>query len=107
ARAARRDTQQRANLGRATATIRDKRVRAVAEVPDWEALRLAGAAIKDDVLARLPSLLTQLEAAVRAAGGVVHWARDADECNAIVAGIARQHAVTEIVKVKSMATQEI
>jgi L-lactate dehydrogenase complex protein LldF len=38
---------------------------------------------------------------------VVHWARDAEEANAIVAGIARAHEVTEIVKVKSMATQEI
>jgi L-lactate dehydrogenase complex protein LldF len=107
AREALRDGQLRANLGRATATIRDKRLRAIAEMDDWEALRRAGAAIKDDVLARLPDLLLQLEERVVAAGGVVHWARDAAEANAIVAGIARQHAATEIVKVKSMATQEI
>jgi len=37
------NTQQRANLARATTTIRDKRARAVAEMPDWEYLRLAGA----------------------------------------------------------------
>ena len=29
------DVQLRANLGRATRTIRDKRARVVAEVPDW------------------------------------------------------------------------
>jgi L-lactate dehydrogenase complex protein LldF len=107
ARTALADHQLRDNLGRATATIRDKRLRAIAEVPDWPVLRHAGAAIKDDVLARLPELLEQLEANVTAAGGIVHWARDADEANAIVVEIAREHAVREIVKVKSMATQEI
>jgi L-lactate dehydrogenase complex protein LldF len=107
ARSALGDTQLGENLGRATATIRDKRLRAIAEMPDWEALRHAGAAIKDDVLARLPELLTQLEERVVAAGGVVHWARDAAEANAIVVDIARTHAVPEVVKVKSMATQEI
>jgi L-lactate dehydrogenase complex protein LldF len=101
------DTQQRANLARATGTIRDKRLRAVAELPDWEELRLAGAAIKDNVLARLPELLVQLEERVTAAGGVVHWAADAAEANAIVAGIATAHDAREVVKVKSMATQEI
>jgi L-lactate dehydrogenase complex protein LldF len=107
ARAALRDAQLRANLGRATTTIRDKRLRAIAELDDWEALRVAGAAIKDDVLARLPDLLEQLESAVVAAGGVVHWARDGAEANTLVEQIARQHGVTEVVKVKSMATQEI
>ncbi|HEV2634870.1 MAG TPA: lactate utilization protein B [Actinocrinis sp.] len=107
ARAALADTQLRDNLGRATATIRDKRLRAIAELPDWEQLRAAGAAIKDDVLARLPDLLAELEGTVTAAGGTVHWARDAAEANAIVARIAREAGVREVVKVKSMATQEI
>ena len=101
------DGQLRRNLAHATGTIRDKRARAVAEVPDWEQLRLAAAAIKDDVLAGLPEYLTRLEQAVTAAGGTVHWARDAAEANAIVVRIARDHDTREIVKVKSMATQEI
>jgi L-lactate dehydrogenase complex protein LldF len=99
--------QLRANLGRATATIRTKRATVVAERADWEALRLAGAAIKDEVLRDLPVLLERLETAVTAAGGTVHWARDAAEANAIVASIARDVGATEVVKVKSMATQEI
>jgi L-lactate dehydrogenase complex protein LldF len=107
ARAALKDEQLRANLGRATTTIRTKRAAAVAERADWEALRLAGAAIKDEVLRDLPALLERLERAVIAAGGVVHWARDAAEANAIVASIARDHGADEVVKVKSMATQEI
>lgn len=107
ARAALADGQLRANLGRATATIRTKRAAVVAERTDWESLRLAGAAIKDAVLRDLPALLEQLERAVTAAGGTVHWARDAAEANAIVAGIVRDHGASEVVKVKSMATQEI
>ncbi|MEO5885904.1 MAG: lactate utilization protein B [Candidatus Limnocylindrales bacterium] len=101
------DAQLRANLGRATATIRTKRERAVAERDDWEALRLAGAAIKDEVLRDLPALLERLETRVSAAGGTVHWARDAAEANAIVVELVRASGATEVVKVKSMATQEI
>ena len=47
------DTQLRRNLGRATATIRVKRARVVGEVPDWAALRAAGAAIKDATLSQI------------------------------------------------------
>ena len=107
ARVALANEQLRVNLGRATTTIRTKRAAVVAERADWEALRLAGEAIKDQVLHDLPALLEQLETAVTAAGGTVHWARDAAEANAIVARIARANQATEVVKVKSMATQEI
>jgi L-lactate dehydrogenase complex protein LldF len=107
ARAALADDQLRANLGRATATIRTKRAAVVAERADWEQLRLAGAALKDAVLHDLPALLEQLERSVTAAGGTVHWARDAAEANAIVAAITHATGAREVVKVKSMATQEI
>jgi L-lactate dehydrogenase complex protein LldF len=101
------DAQLRANLRRATHTIRDKRARVVAEVGDWEALRAAGRAIKERTLAALDEHLVTLEAAVTARGGVVHWARDAAEANATVARLVREAGADEIVKVKSMATDEI
>ncbi|HSK55124.1 MAG TPA: lactate utilization protein B [Jiangellales bacterium] len=107
ARAALADTQLRANLGRATATIREKRRAVVEEVPDWEELRDAGAGIKADAMAHLPELLEQLEAAVTARGGIVHWARDAAEANRIVLELALATGAGEVLKVKSMATQEI
>jgi L-lactate dehydrogenase complex protein LldF len=107
ARSALADTQLRANLAHATATIRAKRTAVVDEVADWEQLRLAGAAIKDNALHRLDDHLLTLEAALTERGATVHWARDAAEACAIVASIARDHAVEEVVKVKSMATQEI
>lgn len=107
ARAALGDAQLRRNLGKATSLIREKRARAVAELPDWEELRDAGEAIKASAMARLPELLEQLEASVTRAGGVVHWARDGAEANAIVAGIARSNGSDEVIKVKSLATDEI
>jgi L-lactate dehydrogenase complex protein LldF len=58
-------------------------------------------------MATLPEQLERLEASVQRAGGVVHWARDAAEANAIVAGIASDHGAREVIKVKSIATDEI
>ena len=107
ARAALADSQLRHNLAHATSTIRAKRGRVVAEVDDWEQLRLAGEAIKTATMARLDEHLVALESAVAAHGGVVHWARDANEANRIVTDLVRATGETEVVKVKSMATQEI
>ena len=79
----------------------------VGEVPDWEELRLAGAAIKAATMARLDEHLVRLEQQVTARGGIVHWARDAAEANRIVTDLVRATGADEVVKVKSMATQEI
>ncbi|MCP2321883.1 L-lactate dehydrogenase complex protein LldF [Hamadaea flava] len=101
------NTQLRRNLGHATATIRAKRASVVGELDDWEELRLAGEALKAYTMAHLDRLLPQLEAAVTARGGVVHWARDATEANQIVVDLVRATGTDEVVKVKSMATAEI
>jgi L-lactate dehydrogenase complex protein LldF len=102
-----RDGQLRANLGHATSTIRAKRAAVVGEVPDWAGLREAGRAIKAATMARLDEHLIALEAQVTARGGTVHWARDAAEANAIVTRLVQATGADEVVKVKSMATQEI
>ena len=101
------DAQLRRNLRHATATIGARRAAAVAELDDWQELRAAGAAIKDAALARLDDHLLQLERQVSARGGTVHWARDATEACQIVTGLASAAGAAEVVKVKSMATQEI
>ena len=54
------DEQLRANLHRATSTIRAKRAGVVGEVPDWSELRDAGSAIKETVMAHLPELLERV-----------------------------------------------
>ena len=71
ARGALRDGQLRANLGHATATIRGKRARVVAELPDWAELREAGRALKAATMARLDDHLETLERQVTARGGGV------------------------------------
>jgi L-lactate dehydrogenase complex protein LldF len=101
------DTQLRRNMGNATQTIRGKRQTVVQELPDWEALREAGRAIKERVLRHLDTYLLELEVAVERAGGVVHWARDAAEASAIVTRIAAAHGAREVVKIKSLTTEEI
>ena len=100
------NTQMRRNLGHATRTIRGKRQMRVDEMPDWEDLRNAAEAVKFEVESRLPELLEQFEANVTARGGIVHWARDAAEANAIITEIIKSKGVDDVVKVKSMATQE-
>ena len=101
------NAQLRNNLANATGTIRGKRQAVVDELSDWHQLREAGAAIKAHTLSHLDTYLEQFEAAVTEAGGVVHWAADAAEANRIVVDLVRQAGETEVVKVKSMATQEI
>jgi L-lactate dehydrogenase complex protein LldF len=101
------DTQLRRNMGKATQTIRSKRAVVVEEVPDWETLREAGRAIKDRTLRHLDAYLLELEASVIRAGGQVHWARDAAEANEIVTGIVGRHGAKEVVKIKSLTTDEI
>jgi iron-sulfur cluster protein len=107
AREALEDTQLRHNLAHATTTIRGKRAQVVGEVENWEELRLAGAAVKDRALRDLDEQLLRLEESLTARGATVHWARDAAEANRVVVEVARRHGVDEVVKVKSMVTQEI
>ena len=111
---------QRGNLHHAMTTIRTKRTRVTAELDHWEELRLAGEAIKNRTLRNLDTHLLRLEESLSAAGTVVHWARDAAEANRIVTDLVKEaladedvdydgtgEVMAEVVKVKSMVTQEI
>lgn len=98
--------QLRSNLRFVTHAIRNKRARVTAELPDWQELRNTGESVKNYVLANLPELLEQFERNFTAAGGHVHWARNATEANQIALDLIREQAVDEIIKIKSMATAE-
>ena len=74
-----RNSQLRKNVAHATDVIQAKRARLVNEKPDWQALRDAAAAIRDEALDHLADYLEQFEERCAAAGGVVHWAGDANE----------------------------
>ncbi len=107
ARVALEDDATRKTVRHATATIRARRAAVVETTTDWAALRAAGEAIRERAVLRLDDLLVRLESAVTAAGGEVHWARDAAEANAVVVGLVRRAGAREVVKVKSLTTDEI
>jgi L-lactate dehydrogenase complex protein LldF len=101
------DSQLRRNLRTATTGIREKRARAVAEREDWQELREAGRRIKAAAARHLDHHLETLERAVTERGGVVHWARHAEEAIAIVAQLTHETGAREVIKVKSLTTDEI
>jgi L-lactate dehydrogenase complex protein LldF len=101
------DAQLRQNVRYATDIITHKRAQVVAEQRDWEQLRSTASAIKAHTLRHLDGYLSQFEAACTAAGGHVHWAADADEANRIIVDLVRQHGGGEVIKVKTMTSDEI
>jgi L-lactate dehydrogenase complex protein LldF len=101
------NTQLRHNVRHATDVIRAKRAAVVDEMPDWEALREAGRRIKEHTLRHLDVYLQQFEEKCTAAGGKVHWARDADEASRITLDIIKSHGEKEVIKVKTMTSDEI
>ena len=97
----------RAALGKATATIGERRERAVEGVPEWERLRERARRIKADCLARLDEHLERFERELASRGVHVHWAEDAREACGVVLELARRAGPGAIAKSKSMVTEEI
>ncbi len=85
--------------------VRQRRDRAT-DLPEWEALRNAGSALKAHAMGRLAELLEEFEQRATKAGVTVHWARDATEHNVIVLGVLRNAGVKRVAKSKSMLTEE-
>lgn len=107
--AAVRDEQLRQALRRAGSGFDGTRREAIAEVTEdvWEGWRQQARSIKEHTIAHLDYYLAMLERNVRAAGGQVHFARDAAQANAIVSEIARQQGVRTVTKSKSMVSEEL
>jgi L-lactate dehydrogenase complex protein LldF len=101
------DSQLRRNVAHATHVIRGKRALRVEEMPDWQQLRQAASDIKAHTLAHLDHYLVEFERNCERAGGKVHWARDADEANAIAIELIQQYGGTEVIKVKTMTSDEV
>ena len=86
--------------------VRQKRDRAIASVPEWEALREAAEKIKAHTMAHLGYYLERFESKAHDNGIEVRWATDAEEFRKIVAEILREHGASKVVKSKSMLTEE-
>ena len=101
------DTQLRKNVRHATDVIQNKRRIVVDEMPDWQHLRESGRRIKEHTLQHLAFYLEQFERNCTAAGGTVHWARTPAEARAIAISLIQQSNSDEVIKIKSMTTEEI
>ena len=86
--------------------VREKRDRMMMTVPEWEELRRLSSAIKRHTLSRLGHYLCEFERNATANGTVVHWAKDAAEMNATVWQLVREHGGTNLIKSKSMLSEE-
>jgi L-lactate dehydrogenase complex protein LldF len=107
AKAAMKDVQLRKNVAHATDVIRAKRARVVEEMPDWQELREAGKQIREHTMKHLDFYLEEFEGNCTRAGGVVHWAKNAEEAREIVVRLVKLSGSNEVIKIKSMTTEEI
>ena len=86
--------------------VRAKRDIQSRTLPEWERLRELASAIKLYSNSHLDTLLEEFEKNALANGAIVHWAKDAKEHNDIVYQIMQQHGAHNLVKSKSMLTEE-
>jgi L-lactate dehydrogenase complex protein LldF len=107
ARAGLADPVLRRALGMAGTGFPARRAEAIARLPEFDALRDQGKAIKDHTIAHLDFYLELYEKNVTASGGTVHWARDAAEARAAVLDVCRSVGAKIVTKGKSMVAEEI
>ena len=101
------DETLQGNLRRAFVKTLHSRNQAVSEVPNWEELRQYAREVKAHTLARLPEYLQRLEEKVLEQGGKVIWAESGQEAVQFIVDLSHQKGVRELIKGKSMLSEEI
>ncbi|WP_122532245.1 LutB/LldF family L-lactate oxidation iron-sulfur protein [Pseudomonas viridiflava] len=101
------DPQLRGNFRRAMDSLMTKRAAAFSNPDEREDLRSLGNAIRARALSKLPDLLEQLERNLIRNGVQVHWAETVEEANAIVLSIVQAHEAKQVIKGKSMVSEEM
>jgi L-lactate dehydrogenase complex protein LldF len=86
--------------------LRTRRDEAASRVLEWEQLRDLASQIKEHTLSNLAHYLEMFESRAKANGVTVHWAQDAHEHNQIVYQLLSDRKVDELIKSKSMLTEE-
>lgn len=86
--------------------VRTKRDKSSKQLPEWEELRESASQIKNYVLSHMDTLLESFEQKAKENGIHVHWATDAAEHNEIVLGLLKKFNINQMVKSKSMLTEE-
>ncbi len=101
------DAQLRGNFRKAMDSLMTKRAAAFSDAHEREHLRALGNAVRARALSKLPDLLEQLEQNLTRNGVTVHWAETVDEANGIVLSIIRAHEGRQVIKGKSMVSEEM
>ncbi|TGE31160.1 LutB/LldF family L-lactate oxidation iron-sulfur protein [Desulfosporosinus sp. Sb-LF] len=92
---------------RATDRLRNQKLKAAEDLGDWEEWRETGEAIRTQVIANLDYYLQQLIRQIEKHGGHVHLAKTPEDAVAIVRNIVRDHDAKNVIKSKSMISEEI
>jgi len=92
---------------RATERLRNNKYKATKELGDWEKWRQAGETIRTQVVANLDFYLQQLIVQIEKQGGHVHLAKTPADAVAFVKNIVREHDAKNVIKSKSMISEEI
>jgi L-lactate dehydrogenase complex protein LldF len=85
----------------------EKRALARERLPEFDALRDEGIAIKRHTLANLDLYLEAYERKVQESGGHVHWAPTAADARQIIVDICKRRGARLVTKGKSMVSEEI
>jgi L-lactate dehydrogenase complex protein LldF len=101
------DAQLQRALGNMRTGFPERRAAAAARMPEFEALRDSARDIKNHTLAHLDLYLEAYAAKVEAAGGHVHFCRDAAEANRAIVDICKQLGARTVTKGKSMISEEM
>lgn len=100
------DKRQSVYVG--TKTTSEKRYAVLQrDYPEPDRLRELAGEIKQHTLEHLDHYLEQAEAALTRNGAVVHWASDGPTANALVTRLLQERGIRQVVKSKSMVTEEI
>ncbi|WP_421726629.1 LutB/LldF family L-lactate oxidation iron-sulfur protein [Bauldia sp.] len=106
-----RDALADEHLQRALGNVRvgfiEKRAKAVAELPEFDAIRDMARDIKNHTLAHLDLYLEAHEDRVRASGGAVHYAETAASARDVILSICHRVGAKTVTKGKSMIAEEI
>ena len=101
------DLDHRQRIRKALTGYEAKRDENQARFQSWEDARQVAAEIKYEVINHLDQYLELFEKNLKARGVQVHWACDAKEARDCIVQIAQANNVRQIIKSKSMTSEEI
>ena len=102
-----RDTGHRAFVRKALGGYYINRDAQKSRYGDWEQARDAASLAKWSAVNHLDEMLPRFVANFEAQGGVVHWARNADEARTIILALLRDAEARAVIKSKCMTSEEI